>query len=75
VSFKELYTEYERVKAENEHLRKMIFGAQTERHTNAEVDTSQLNLFGTYGPQEEQKAETGSIIYERKKNKHAGRNI
>jgi|TARA_R110000737_G_scaffold338340_1_gene359279 hypothetical protein len=53
----------------------MIFGAQTERHTNAEVDTSQLNLFGTYGPQEEQKAETESIIYERKKNKHAGRNI
>jgi transposase len=80
VSKKELYAEYERVKtenermkAENEYLRKMIFGAQTERHT-ADVDASQLNLFGTEEVEAEDLKETENISYERKKKKHAGRN-
>lgn len=74
MSYDDLHTEYERLKSENEYLRKMIFGAQTERHANTEVDSSQLNLFGTYAPDEDGKAETESISYERKKKKHAGRN-
>ena len=73
MSYKELYAEYERVKSENEYLRKMIFGAQTERHTT-DVDSSQLNLFGGEQQQEEQIQETESISYDRKKKKHAGRN-
>lgn len=73
MSYKELYTEYERVKSENEYLRKMIFGAQTERHST-DVDSSQLNLFGTEEVDREQVEETESISYERKKKKHAGRN-
>ena len=73
MSYKELYTEYERVKSENEYLRKMIFGAQTERHAT-DVDSSQLNLFGSEDEQTEPVQETESISYERKKKKHAGRN-
>ena len=80
MSYKELYTEYERVKteneqvkSENEYLRKMIFGAQTERHTT-DVDASQLNLFGSEEVEPEAVQETESISYDRKKKKHAGRN-
>jgi len=73
VSYKDLYAEYERVKSENEYLRKMIFGAQTERHTS-EIDAAQLNLFGTEQHQEDTIEEVETISYERKKKKHAGRN-
>jgi transposase len=74
VSYDDLHTEYERLKSENEYLRKMIFGAQTERHTKADIDSSQLNLFGTCATEKEEIVETESISYERKKKKHAGRN-
>ena len=66
------------LKAENAYLRKMIFGAKSERFIPQQNTSNQLNLFGNAEQQQDEEEKKISspetITYQREKKKHPGRN-
>lgn len=72
----DLNSENKNLKWELSQLKKLIYGAKSERHTSTDNSDDQLNLFAAEGSAIEQGEEVKqSITYERKKsaNKHPGR--